>query len=371
MNDKAVFEVDKIVRHFDIQGAIGETMLLNKGHIHDTFRLRNSEPGLPDYLLQRINHQIFKDVSALMKNILIVTDHIRKKVESVPQSVSSMEVLTVILSKKGQGYCRVGEDDWRLYRFIDNAHSYDVVKTMIQAIAGGKGFGRFLSLLSDLDVSMLQETIPHFHDVEDRFRIFEKAIERDSAGRAGGVSKEAAFVNERIDAMAWVNRSGKQGLLPLRTTHNDTKFNNVLLDQKDQALCVVDLDTVMPGYIAYDFGDAIRTIVNTTVEDEKDLEKININLDLLKGFAQGFLSETRGFITVPEIDSLSKGVLLMPFIMGLRFLTDYIDGDKYYKIVSPGHNLQRARAQFRLVELLEAKYEEIQEIIKKEASLNL
>jgi hypothetical protein len=368
MKNNTAFNFQQILSNFVIKGEIADIKPFKSGHIHDTFHVLSAQQDSPDYLLQRINHHVFRNVPALMQNIQLVTGHIRRKLETMPLSNPENEVLTLVPLKNGGGYYQDGNGNfWRMYYFISNTHSYDIVKTVHQAYQGGKAFGKFLSLLSDLDASGVQETIPRFHDVENRFHLLQIVMELNPRGRLNTVLPEIEFVKSRMEAMSTINRLGRQGILPSRIVHNDTKFNNVLLNGQDKAQCVVDLDTVMPGYIAYDFGDSIRTIVNTASEDESSLEAVEINLELLKGFSEGFLKETIGFITGPEIDSLSQGVLLLPFLMGLRFLTDYIDGDNYYKISFPDHNLQRARVQFRLVEKLEEKYNVIQEIIKEVA----
>lgn len=352
-----------IISQFSIQGSPAKVEPHGSGHIHDTFRIINEQPNAPDYLLQRINHHIFKDIPALTENILLVTTHLKKKLGAIAGVEPEQAVLTLIPTKNNEGYYKDEEGNfWRIYLYLKNTRSYDIVKTVQQAYEGGKAFGRFQALLSDLDASALHETIPRFHDVENRFKLFQDAVERNKKDRIKAVAPQIAFVEYRIEAMSLISRLGRQGKLPIRTTHNDTKFNNVLLDPNDRAQCVIDLDTVMPGYVAYDFGDAIRTIINKAPEDEKDLERIKIDIDLYQGFTRGFLEETNAFMTEAEINSLPHGVLLLPFIMGLRFLTDYIDGDNYYKIDFPDHNIQRARAQFKLVERLEAQFELLQEI---------
>jgi Ser/Thr protein kinase RdoA (MazF antagonist) len=252
-----------------------------------------------------------------------------------------------------------------LYKFLEGTRSYDLVSTPQLAYEGGKAFGKFQALLTDLPANLLHDTIPDFHNVVNRLGLFRAAINADPADRVARVGAEIAFVEQRREAMQAIYRLAEAGKLPLRITHNDTKFNNVLLNQHDQAQCVIDLDTVMPGYVAYDFGDAVRTTINTAPEDEADLEKIKIDLSLFKGFAKGFLEETGATLTPEELNSLIQGVLLLPFIMGLRFLTDYIGGDTYYKIHFPEHNLQRARAQFQLVKKLEEQQDVLQDIIRQ------
>lgn len=368
---QSTYNFPSIIAQFSIEGKAARVEPYGSGHIHDTFRVINEQQDKPDYLLQRLNHHVFKNIPALSSNIQIVTSHLRSKLETLAGADPDKEVLCLIPSKAKQGFYKDEEGSfWRMYYFLEGTRSYDVVETRQQAYEGGKAFGRFQALLADLDVSSLAETIPDFHDAEHRLRLFHDAVQRDPKGRKKQVAAEIAFVEQRAEAMSQICRLGRQGEFPLRITHNDTKFNNVLLNSSDKAQCIIDLDTVMPGYVAYDFGDAVRTIINSAPEDEADLNKIKLNWELFEGFTEGFLEETAPLLSDQEIKSLSLGVLLLPFIMGLRFLTDYIDGDHYYKIHFPEHNIQRARAQFKLVEILEEQYELIAETIRKTATLS-
>jgi Ser/Thr protein kinase RdoA (MazF antagonist) len=361
--------IQSVISHFAIEGSMAFIKAHGTGHIHDTFHVKNTDSSYPDYLLQRINHHVFKNIPALTENIQLVTTHLRKKLETLPGADPGREVLTLIPATDGKGYYQdEGGNYWRIFLFLPGTRSYDVVETPQQAYEGGRGFGKFMALLSDLDARLVHETIPHFHDIESRLSLFNKAISRNPENRVKEVAAEINFAQERIGQMSTILHMGLRGVLPLRITHNDTKFNNVLLNANDQAQCVIDLDTVMPGYVAYDFGDAIRTIVNTAPEDEQDLSKIRVNVALFEGFTRGFLHETRSILTTNEIDSLAMGALLLPFIMGLRFLTDYIDGDTYYKIHYPEHNIVRARAQFALVARLEEQYPVLQHLIQTIAS---
>ncbi|UEG54983.1 aminoglycoside phosphotransferase family protein [Mucilaginibacter daejeonensis] len=361
---RSVDTLKKVTGHFKISGQVANIYAYGSGHINDTYRVVNVDTDKPDHLLQCINSYVFKDVPLLINNIRIVTGHIRQKLQQVPGANADQEVLTLITTKDDQ-YFYMDEDGvyWRMYLFIKDTLSYDQVTTARQACEGGKGFGKFQSMLTDLDANLLGETIADFHNIEWRFKNFDQALSANAMGRAEGATKEIKMVNARREQMAAIMNMGRRGELPLRITHNDTKFNNVLLDKNDQAQCVIDLDTVMPGYIAYDFGDAIRTIVNTAAEDEADLSKIDVDLELFEAFTQGFLQDTAKALTEAEISSLALGALLLPFIVGLRFLTDHLDGDKYFKIRFPDHNLQRARAQLRLTERLEEKFTELQQII--------
>ncbi|WP_266202383.1 phosphotransferase [Pontibacter kalidii] len=360
----------EVLSHFILEGSISSVRSYGSGHIHDTYAVTNGTPESPDYLLQRINHNVFKNVPLLMDNIELVTRHLRQKLENMPGTRPDEEVLTLVPTHAQQSFYRDAEGNfWRVYLLLDGTRSYDIVETPQQAHEGGKAFGKFLALLADLDTSQLHDSIPDFHNVESRLRLFEAALQRNPKDRARQVPQEIEFVQQRAEQMSTICRLGREGGLPLRTTHNDTKFNNVLLDKYDKALCVIDLDTVMPGYVAYDFGDAIRTTVNKAAEDEEDLSKISADFNLFKAFTEGFLQETSSFLTQEEIASLPLGVTLLPYIMGLRFLTDYIDGDHYYKIHFPEHNLQRARAQFRLVEVLEENMELLRNTVQETAAL--
>lgn len=361
MKENKILEV---ASNFQTEGQLTGAEAYGAGHIHETYRLTNKNPGLPDYLLQKVNIHIFKDIEQLSSNIQIVTAHLREKIAEIPGSDTTKEVLTLIPTIEGQNYYECPEGGfWRMYLFLEDTKSYDLVETRKQAFEGGRGYGRFLSLLSDLNPDLLYEVLPDFHNMEYRLDQLNKAIEKDPVGRVKEVRKEIEFFREKIDRMMMIRKMGQAGQLPLRITHNDTKFNNVLLDRNNQAQCVIDLDTVMPGYVAYDFGDAIRTIVNTAEEDEKDMEKISVNMELFEGFAEGFIREAIAMLNENELDSLAHGCLLLPFIMGTRFFTDYIDGDNYYRIHFQGHNLQRARAQFCLVERLEEQFQKMQDII--------
>lgn len=354
----------QIVANFLIEGGIGDIKTFGSGHINDTYRVYNSEPGKNDYLLQRVNHHIFKDVPGLINNIAYVTAHIRNKLAKLPGSDLDKQVLTLIPANNGLFYYQDADGNyWRAYLFLKDTKSYDVVKTEQQAAEGGKAFGAFQTMLADVEVSKLIEVIPDFHNIRFRLSNFENALKADTAGRAKDVGVELAFVEARIDTMCEIDRLGRAGKLPVRVTHNDTKFNNVLLDANDQAQCVIDLDTIMPGYTAFDFGDAVRTIINMAAEDEPEIEKIQLNIPLFRAFAEAFLAQTVHYMTVTEIRSLVQGVLLLPYMIGVRFLTDYLNGDIYFKTKYPDHNLVRARAQFQLVRKLEENYDEIYHIV--------
>ena len=366
MNPNSVTDssVHNLISEFRIDAEIVSVKPFGSGHINDTYRIINKNQNGHDYLLQRINHHVFKDVPLLMSNLVNVTDHLRKKLAILPISTLEREVLTIIYAKSGRPYYRDDAGDyWRVFYFLKDTKSYDMVTTEKQAFEGGKAFGHFQALLADMDTHLIKDTIPDFHNIEYRLDNLLKSIEIDKKDRVKSIKSEIDFILQRSDSMDEILRSGRNGTLPLRIVHNDTKFNNVLLDADDHAQCVIDLDTVMPGYVAYDFGDSIRTIINTAAEDEINLDAIGLNIPLFAAYTRGYLQESVNFLTKAEIDSLIKGVLLLPYIQAVRFLTDYLDGDIYFKIQSPEHNLQRTRAQLELVKKLEEKADALNQVI--------
>jgi hypothetical protein len=362
----------KITSYFLIEADITLIEPYGSGHINDTYYIKNANEEGADYLLQRINHQVFTDVPALINNIHLVTTHLRGKLREIPGADPDKEVLRLVMAHNHLYYF-VDEHGnyWRMYKYIKNTKSIDIVETEEQAFEGGKAFGRFQMLLFDLDINLLSYTIPAFHHIGLRLTRFNTALQADPLGRKKTIGAEVEFIQQRIESMCTILNLGREEGLPLRITHNDTKFNNILLDMNDRAQCVIDLDTVMPGYVAYDFGDAIRTIINTASEDEKELDKIRLNMPLFEAFTKGYLKESAGLLTSNEIKSLPLSVLLFPYMQGVRFLTDYLNGDTYYKIQFPDHNLQRTRAQFQLLRKLEEKYDKIEDFILENANRHL
>ncbi len=357
----AVDNFKDIIGQFKIEEDDFETVPFGSGHINDTFLLRSLSNAGDNYLLQRLNHFVFKDIDGLMRNMVYVTRHLKQKSE-YPEK----EVLTLIECHNGKYYHQDMQGNyWRMTTFLNDTKSYDIVSTTKQAYQGGVAFGRFQHHLCDLFTDLLVDTIPNFLNIEKRLNDLYKAIGFDKAGRVESVRTELDFLLTRADSMNEILRMGKAGILPLRVTHNDTKFNNILLDQNDEIQCVIDLDTVMPGYVAYDFGDAIRSIINTAAEDEKDLDAIQLNMPLYEAFTKGYLSQA-SFLTEPEVKSLVKGVLLLPYMQAVRFLTDYLEGDVYYKTHFSDHNLQRTRAQIELLRKLEINREKLTEIVEAE-----
>lgn len=361
-----------IISNFDITYSAAVIEKFGKGHINDTYIVKSDDDNQPGYLLQRINQMVFNDVPALMNNILLVTDHLKAKLRRIPGADPETEVLTVIKTKDRFPYYQDYHGNyWRMYVYLKNTKALDFVANNEQAQQCGKAVGRFQSMLADFDSSCLHETIPNFHNIALRLSQCHTALENNQATRKHLVAEEIRFISERIQQMCAILTLIKEEHLPLRVTHNDTKFNNILLDERDTAQCIVDLDTVMPGYVAHDFGDAVRTLINTTDEDEGDLSKIALNMPIFEAFTKGYLTESAEWLTEGEIKSLCLSVPLFPYMQGVRFLTDYLQGDTYYKTLFPGHNLQRARAQFQLLRKLEGLYERIEDIIWGAANWSL
>lgn len=349
---------------FNLQGNILSSVPFGSGHINDTFKITTDDPQQSLYLLQRVNHHIFQDIDALMNNIETVCQHLKTKMAHLGESEVLKRTMTIVRTKSGNTFYKDNDGSyWRVFLLIPDTRSYDILETPEQAFSGGLAFGQFQKQLSDLDPKALVEILPNFHNVEFRLANLRAAIEQDPVDRVKEVKEQLDYIFDREDAMTRILKMGRAGHLPLRITHNDTKFNNVLLDKDDQVQCVIDLDTVMPGYVAYDFGDAIRTIINSAAEDESDLSKVTLNIPLYQAFTTGYLSEAKEFLTDAEIESLGYATHLLPYMQAVRFLTDYIAGDTYYKIGYPEHNLVRTRSQLKLVDELEKNNDILQEIL--------
>lgn len=355
-------DYNKICQAFGLTGELTDAGPYGFGHINSTYCL--TVDGVR-YIVQRINNSIFKDVYGLMNNVVLVTDHIRKKNEGKPDYDRC--TLTVIPTVDGKTCYDDGEGNfYRTYLFVEGTVALQAVENPEQLYTLGAAFGDFQNQLADFDASKLVETIPNFHNTEDRYRLFEEAVANNIAGRADEVKAEIEFVRERkADASRLLNLL-KEGKLPLRVTHNDTKLNNILFDATDlRAVCVIDLDTVMPGLVHYDFGDSIRFGASTGAEDEKDLSKIEMSLELFEMYTKGFLSTCKDKLNEEEVNQLPFSAKLLTFECGVRFLTDYLNGDTYFKIHRPEHNLDRCRTQFKLVYDMETKMDKMMEIVNK------
>jgi hypothetical protein len=356
----------EIFESFTAEGTYLKGEPYGSGHIHDTFRIETKEEDKDDYIVQRLNNKIFKNIPELQQNIERVSNHLQNKLNEIPGSNIKRECLILIPAHDGKSWIVDKNGNfWRMYIFISNHRSYNIVDNPDKAFQGGKAIGRFQAMLSDMPGGPLHETIPAFHDIEKRLQTLNNKILENPAGRVESVKEEIAEALKRAEEMKIILKLGREGKIPSRITHNDTKFNNILLDENDKALCVIDLDTVMPGYVHYDFGDAIRTVTNTAAEDEKDLSKVNMNIGLFKAYAEGYLSETGETLNEVEKEYLAFAPRLITYTIGIRFLTDYIDGDNYFKIHHEFHNIQRARAQLKLVMSMEEQYGDMQRIIRQ------
>ncbi len=354
----------ELVSKFDIKLNINDITPFGTGHINDTYLVRTSPAEAPDYILQRKNHKIFKNVPGMMNNIVISTNHIRNKLTAAGVAEVHRKVMTYFAAKDGEMFVNDSEGNfWTLFLFISDCRVVENIQEPEQAFSAARAFGHFQLQLADLPGESLIETIPNFHNGISRLNDFQSAILKDAAGR---VSENQVFINEILDRsaeMTSLQRWLDDKSLPLRITHNDTKINNILFDQDNNTLCVIDLDTVMPGSALYDFGDAIRTLGNTAPEDEPDIAKIAFNKDIYEAFAKGYLSEAKTFLTQKETDNLAFSCRYMAWEQAMRFFTDYLNGDTYYKTDYPGHNLVRTKAQLRYLEVLETNKDVMEAIV--------
>ncbi|HEC42989.1 MAG TPA: aminoglycoside phosphotransferase family protein [Bacteroides sp.] len=356
-------DIKNIIQQFRISGNVSEFFPYGSGHINDTYKVEAANSSAKNYLLQRINHHVFKDVPGLMENILRVCTHLRYKLEQIPGADPERESLTLVEAIDGKPYFLDDTGNYfRMYVFIEDHKTYEIVKTERQALEAGLIFGKFQNLMSDLPGGPLNETIKDFHNIEVRLNGFFESVEKDKLLRLAKTGPEVRFVEERIDEMKILLELSKKGEIPTRVTHNDTKISNVLMDKNDNGLCVIDLDTVMPGLAHYDFGDAIRTATNTGAEDEADLDMVEMDIRLYEAYTRGYLKEMTS-LNKTEIEYLPLAGKLFAYSQGMRFLKDYLDGDTYYKINHKEHNLQRTRAQFKLLVSMERQYDRMIEIV--------
>ncbi len=358
--------LNEIAQQFTTAGTIGEIKTQPGGHINDSYRLFNSEPGEPDYLLQRVNHNVFKDVELLMRNMVLVTDHVTAKVEKEYPGERERRALTIIPATDGKSFFRDPKGNyWRVIRFIEDHLVFESTTDPAIAYEGALKFGEFSKMLDDLPVKGVGTIIPDFHNMKWRLIQLEESIKKDTAGRLKIVKKEIDYVESSSKLMLTIHELGEKGAIPLRVTHNDTKISNILFDKDRKGLCVIDLDTIQPGYVTSDFGDGIRTLTNTGEEDDENLDHVTMDIELYEAFASGFLDSTRDILSDTEKDALVYAGLLFPYMQAVRFLIDYLDGDIYYKTKHKEHNLVRTRAQIKLAQDGEAKMDKLKEIIKR------
>lgn len=354
--------MQNIISQFAISNPVGEPTPLKTGLINDSFIVRATEKGQRSYFLQRINHHIFQNVEGLQQNIQKVTDHIREKLQAEGATDIERRVLRLIPTKDGKLYYKTPEGDyWRMYVLIENAQSQERV-TPESAYLAGKAFGQFQCQLSDLRFDELCESIPNFHNIEYRLMQLNEAIRDDKAGRVSKCADIIRKIDMRRDDMCLAERLFREGKLTKRINHCDTKVNNMMFDEQGNPLCIVDLDTVMPGFVLSDFGDFMRTAANTGEEDDKNLDNIKVNMPIYEAYTRGYL-EMATFLTPLEKELLPYGCRLLSYMQTVRFFADYLNGDTYYKIQYPEHNYVRTLAQLRLLEEQEKSAPEMERII--------
>jgi hypothetical protein len=358
-------DIKRISTAFPIYGNYVESSEYGSGHINDTHCVVFDQAGNKvRYIFQRINTNVFKNPVALMDNVNRVTCHIANKIQDMPDVFR--RVLKVVPSIDGRPYyCDESGNFWRVYLFVENAKTYDAIETPRQAFEAARSFGLFQKMLADLPDPQLHETIPGFHHTPKRFRAFEKALREDLRNRAQSAKQEIAFVLHRKAITGVLIDMHAKGDLPLRVTHNDSKLNNVMLDDvTGEGICVIDLDTVMPGLTLYDFGDMVRTMTCMAPEDEKGLSSVNMQFPFFEAIVKGYLFSMGDVLNKNETAFLAFAGKLITFEIGLRFLTDYLAGDTYFKIHREGQNLDRCRRQFRLVESIEEQEEKMREFVR-------
>ncbi len=357
----------KISSHFQIYGDFTEAIDYGTGHINDTYLSTfQSGSSLTHYIHQRINQSVFTDPPSLMENIDRVTRHIRAKLKAAGEIDRDRRCLTLIPTIENASF-HLDEDGnhWRTYIFIENARTYDVIETTKQAAEAASSFGEFQKCLVDLEGPDLHETIPNFHNSPKRLEAFQETLRKDVKNRAVTAKPEIAFIEQKADFVNRLLALHSKGEIPYRITHNDTKLNNVMIDDEtSQGICVIDLDTVMPGFALYDFGDMVRTATSPAPEDEQDLSKVTMRMPIFEALVQGYLSSSKDFLTPAEKSNLVFSGKLMTFELVLRFLMDHLQGDTYFKIHRENHNLDRCRTQVALINSIEEQEDEMQKIVE-------
>ena len=365
-------DADRIARigdQFAINGDFLYGEELRNGHINTTYRAcyRTDDGHVDRYILQRINDYVFKDPVQVMRNVEKVTRHITWKVLRRRKNAAG-QTLTLYPARGGRSYINLPEEGgmWRCYNNIEGTHTYDVVENTRQAYQAGYAFGSFQELVSDMNPEDIRESIPDFHNTPKRYEALLRSVEADVKGRASECQKEHELLSNWAPQFSKLVKMQRRGLLPTRITHNDTKINNVMLDEEtDSAVCVIDLDTVMPGLSLYDFGDMVRSATCTADEDEKDLSKVSMQMPFFESLAEGYLDAAHSFLTRREIDNLAFSGWLITCEIAIRFLTDYLDGDLYFRVDYPEHNLVRARNQLALAKSIQSNLPRMQKHVRK------
>lgn len=362
------YDIHTVASHFTMPGEYLGARPCGSGHINDTFEVRFSQGGVPiRYIIQRINHHVFKRPDLVMDNIARVTSHIARKLQEAEVEDRDRRVLTLIPCRSGKIWHEdAAGNHWRGYVYIEGATAYNHVDDPALAEEAARTFGEFQAHLADLPGGRLADTIPNFHHTRSRYEALMRAVEEDRKGRAAKVQKQIDFCRRREHMVSVLLDLQEQSQLPERVTHNDTKLNNVMIDDQDRrGLCVMDLDTVMPGLVLYDFGDLVRTTAISCAEDEQDVSRVHMRLPMFEALVKGYLEGANGFLCEAEIAYLAFASRLITLEVAMRFLTDYLEGDHYFKIYRPDHNLDRFHVQAALVESMEAQQEEMEAIVRK------
>ena len=353
MSEVKGYNLEKLVGQFQIVAEFVDGYAWTKGHINDTYIINCRQGGSPiRYILQRINHHVFQQPAVVMQNVKEATQHLRKKIASESSADLTRRTMTLVPTRGGASYYMDSAGNyWRAYVFIERVKSSHVAEKPEQAEQVGRAFGLFQKRLADLPTERIQETIPQFHNGVLRIDALEKAVREDKQNRVEATQPEIEFCQTNRGIVQIFADAQAKGELPQRITHNDTKIDNVLLDQDtNEVMCIVDLDTVMPGLIHYDFGDMVRTLTSPADEDERDLDKVTMRMDFFDALAKGYLSEANDFLSEAEKGYLAQAGKVITFQLGVRFLTDHLNGDTYFRVHREGQNLDRARVQFKLVE---------------------
>lgn len=354
----------EIALKFSVEGEIAEIKPLGEGFINDTYIVTTVGEEAPNYLFQRKNKNIFKNIPGMMGNILKVTTHLKAKIAANGGDIMR-EAMTITPAKNGDLFYQDEEGDfWAMCLFIKDNLTYEAADSPELAYAGGKGIGKFQSMLSDMKEPLI-DILPGFHNIRFRFKQWDEVLQKNPADRKKELSKEIAWVEERREEMLEFWTLVENGTIPTRVTHNDTKINNILFDKEGNDLCVIDLDTVLNSTVLNDYGDAMRSYTNTGLEDDENLDNVSMDMEIFKAYTKGYLEETVSFLTAPELEYLAFSARYITFEQVLRFLMDYIDGDQYYKIKSPQHNLIRTHAQYKLLTSMEEQYEQMKQVVSK------
>lgn len=360
-----------IFEEFQIPGSYLDSRPYGSGHINDTYVVSFSQAGTRvRYIMQRINHLVFRNPKAVMENILRVTEELHRRLEEDQVPDTSRRALRIIPSREGAPFANDKEGNfWRCYAFIEGAKTYDIIQNATQAYEAARAFGEFQGMVSALPGARLHETIPNFHNTRSRFDVLQSAVEANSHGRLKDVGAEWDFIRAHESLVDVLIDLQAQGNIPERITHNDTKLNNVMIDDTTETgICVIDLDTVMPGLALYDFGDMVRTATSPALEDEKDLSKVRMQMPMFEALVRGYLSGAKGFLTEAEISHLAFSGKLITLEIGIRFLADFLSGDTYFKIKRPEHNLDRCRTQLALVRSIEEQEAAMNALVEQEAA---